>query len=174
MNTPCDWRGLLNVQCDEVMEHRVVWWRWVGAVPMCPPASSCKGASIVQFPAHNACVFGMERLLRERSGGHTGTAPTVSFGWIVRKWLFCLYGIAWKNITERGRGGAYVPARVVLQGRIHRSIHRAQCMCFWHGNAATRTFGRARRNCPYAFCLRELCVDVRPYGFVWVDYVWDG
>ena len=56
----------------------------------------------------------------------------VSFGWIicgrlmslemiVRKWLFCLCGIAWKNITERGRGGAYVPARVAPQGRIHRS-----------------------------------------------------
>ena len=29
---------------------------------------------------------------------------------------------------------------------------------FWYGNAATRTFGRARRH--------------RPYGFVWADYVW--
>ena len=27
----------------------------------------------------------------------------------------------WKNITERGRGGACVPARVALQGRIRRS-----------------------------------------------------
>ena len=56
----------------------------------------------------------------------------VSFGWIargwlmslgriVRKWLFCLYGIAWKNMMEIGRGGACVPARVALQGRIHRS-----------------------------------------------------
>ena len=44
----------------------------------------------------------------------------VSFGWIVRKWLFCLYGIAWKNMMEFGRGGAYVPARVAPQGRIHR------------------------------------------------------
>ena len=35
--------------------------------------------------------------------------------------LFCLYGIAWKNMVEMGRGGAYVPARVALQGRIHRS-----------------------------------------------------
>ena len=33
----------------------------------------------------------------------------VSFGWI-----------AWKNITELGRGGACVPARVALQERIHR------------------------------------------------------
>ncbi|EGV29951.1 hypothetical protein HMPREF9431_01758 [Segatella oulorum F0390] len=44
----------------------------------------------------------------------------VSLGWIVRKWLFCLCRIAWKNMVEIGRGGAYVPARVALQGRIHR------------------------------------------------------
>ena len=35
------------------------------------------------FPAHNASIFGMETPLRERSGGHAGTAPTASFGWIV-------------------------------------------------------------------------------------------
>ena len=74
----------------------------------------------------------METPLRERSGGHTGAAPTVSFGqiacgWlmafgrIARKWLHCLCGIAWKNMMEFGRGGAYVPARGALQGRIHRS-----------------------------------------------------
>jgi len=54
----------------------------------------------------------------------------MSFGWIARKWLmpfgqivckwlFCLCGIAWKNMMEMGRGGACVPARVALQGRIH-------------------------------------------------------
>ena len=32
----------------------------------------------------------------------------------------------------------------------------------WYGNAAARTFGRARRCRPYGFCLRELHVDVRP------------
>ena len=58
----------------------------------------------------------METPLRERSGGHAGAAPTVSFGWIAcgclmplgwiaRKWLFCLCGIAWKNMMEIGRGG---------------------------------------------------------------------
>ena len=31
---------------------------------------------------------------------------------------------------------------------------------FWYGNAAVRTFGRARRH--------------RPYGFVCVDDVWEG
>ena len=59
----------------------------------------------------------------------------ISFGWIVRgrlmpfgqivcKWLFCLCGIVRKNMMEFGRGGACVPARVALQGRIHRSIPR--------------------------------------------------
>ena len=126
--------------------HRVVWWGLVGAVPMCPPVSLHKGASIVhprvQYVMHKP-IFGMETPLRGRSGGHTGTAPTVSFGqircgtvdfvwdelrvewlvsfgWIARKWLFCLYGIAWKNMMEMGRGGACVPARVAPQGRIHR------------------------------------------------------
>ena len=70
------------MQYDGVRAHRAVWWRLVGAVPVCPPVSPQKGASIVQFPAHNACIFGMETPLRGRSGGHTGTAPTVSFGWI--------------------------------------------------------------------------------------------
>ena len=46
----------------------------------------------------------------------------VSFGKIVRKWLFCLCGIVWKNMMEIGRGGACVPARVAPQGRIYRSI----------------------------------------------------
>ena len=44
--------------------------------------------------------------------------------------LFRLYGIAWKNMVEMGRGGACVPARVALLGRIHRYISRAQCVYF--------------------------------------------
>ena len=43
-------------------------------------------------------------------------------GWVAHKWLFCLHGIVWKNLMKLGRGGACVPARVALQGRIHRSI----------------------------------------------------
>ena len=52
----------------------------VGAAPVCPPVSPCKGASIVK----SSCMirdaqiyFGMETPLRGRSGGHTGTAPTI-------------------------------------------------------------------------------------------------
>ena len=82
----------------------------------------------------------------------------ISFG-VNCAWMeFCLYGIAWKNMMEMGRGGAYVPTRVALQGRIHRSFPAHNACIFWYGNAAVRTFGRAHRH--------------RPYGFVWVDCVW--
>ena len=66
------------------------------------------------------------------------------------KWLFGFCGITWENITEIGRGGACVPARVAPQGRIHRS-YPAHNAFFWYGNIAVRTFGRARRRCPYVF-----------------------
>ena len=70
-------------------------------------------------------------------------------------------------------------------------IHpHAQCVYFWYGNAATRTFGRARRHRPYGF-VWILRTDVAPtisFGqiahetvdFVWMDcvqmvilFVWD-
>ena len=89
----------------------------------CVPARvALQGRIRCSSPAYNACIFGMETPLRGRSGGHAGAAPTVSFVWIACKWSFCLYGIVWKNITEFGRGGACVPARVALQGRIRRSF----------------------------------------------------
>ena len=65
-----------------------------------------------------------------------------------------------KCITEFGRGGAYVPARVAPQGRIHRSSPAHNACIGWYGNAATRTFGRARRR--------------RPYGFVWMEWAGAG
>ena len=64
----------------------------VGAVPVCPPVSPCKGASVVKFPAHNACIFGMETPLCGRSGGHTGAAPTVSFGQIAHETVDFVWG----------------------------------------------------------------------------------
>ena len=81
----------------------------VGAVPVCPPVSPCKGASVVKFPAHNACIFGMETPLRGRSGGHAGTAPTVSFGQIARGW-FCLLG---KRCTRTNTIGVVL---LIVQG----------------------------------------------------------
>ena len=55
----------------------------VGAVPVCPPVSSHKGASIVHPPHTMRVLVGMETPLRGRSGGHAGTAPTISFGWVM-------------------------------------------------------------------------------------------
>ena len=92
----------------------------------CVPARVApQGVSIVKSPHTMHVFFAMETPLCGRSGGHTGAAPTVSFGWIAHgqlvsfgwiacKWLFGLCGIAWKNMVEMGRGGACVPARVAL------------------------------------------------------------
>ena len=44
----------------------------------CVPArDALQGRIHHSFPAHNVCIFGMETPLRGRSGGHTGTAPTI-------------------------------------------------------------------------------------------------
>ena len=44
----------------------------------CVPARvALQGRIHRSSPAHNACIFGMETLLRGRSGGHTGAAPTI-------------------------------------------------------------------------------------------------
>ena len=44
----------------------------------CVPARvALQGRIHRSFPVHNACIFGMETPLRGRSGGHTGTAPTI-------------------------------------------------------------------------------------------------
>ena len=49
----------------------------------CVPARvALQGRIHHPFPAHNACVFGMETPLRGRSGGHTGTAPTILW-WVL-------------------------------------------------------------------------------------------
>ena len=77
--------------------------------------------------------------------------------------------VAWqRGLMEVGRGGACVPARVALQGRIHQQqmciMRNAQTFLrmetplswmgdvpFADGNAAARTFGRAHRHRPYHF-----------------------
>ena len=104
----------------------------IGRGGACVPARvALQGRIHRSFPAHNACVFGYGNAATRTFGRARRHRPTVSFGWIacgwlisfgqiVRKWLFCLCRIAWKNMMEIGRGGACVPARVVPQGRIHR------------------------------------------------------
>ena len=45
-----------------------------------PARAAPQGRIRRSSPAHSAHVLGMETPLRGRSGGHAGTAPTVSFG----------------------------------------------------------------------------------------------
>ena len=79
-----------NVQCDEVILVEV------GRGGACVPARvPHKGAPSfnprAQYVMHKP-IFGMETPLRERSGGHTGTAPTVSFGGLRVGGFVCLLG----------------------------------------------------------------------------------
>ena len=45
----------------------------------------------------------------------------VGYGRIARGWMIPFNGMVQKGMVEFGRGGACVPARDALQGRIHRS-----------------------------------------------------
>ena len=57
----------------------------------CVPARvALQGRIRRSFPRIMRVLVGMETPLCGRSGGHTGTAPTVSFGRITRGW-FCLF-----------------------------------------------------------------------------------
>ena len=65
----------------------------VGRGGACVPARvALQGRIRRSSPAHNACILGMETPLRERSGGHTGTAPTVSFGGLCVGGFVCWLG----------------------------------------------------------------------------------
>ena len=66
-------------------------------------------------------------------------------------------------------GGACVPARIALQGRIHRSIPRTQCVYWlvWKRRCADARAGTQAP--PLHILLGGLLVNVRPYGFIWVD-----
>ena len=74
----------------------------------CVPARvALQGRIRRSFLAHDACIFGMETPLRGRSGGHTGTAPTVSFGWV----MMC-------DEKEYNPQGGSLLAYIVTQGRL--------------------------------------------------------
>ena len=77
---------------------------------MCPPVSPHKGAFVIHSPHTMRVLVGMETPLRERSGGHTGTAPTFSFGQIARRrlvsfgWIACECGMAFGQIARGAVG----------------------------------------------------------------------
>ena len=78
----------------------------IGRGGACVPARvALQGRIRRSSPAYNACIFGMETPLRGRSGGHIGTAPTVSFGWIACGTVMSFGWITRKWIMEFGRSG---------------------------------------------------------------------
>ena len=84
---------------------------WVGAVPVCPPESPCKGAYIVQFLAYNACIFGMETPL---------PAHVALQGRIHRSipHTQCVYFLVWKRCCANVRAGTQEPPLRFRLGRL--------------------------------------------------------
>ena len=64
--------------------------------------------------------------------GIAGTQPmlAVGYGRIARGWMMLFNGMVQKGMMEIGRGGACVPARVALQGRIHHPFLRTMRVFF--------------------------------------------
>ena len=58
--------------------------------------------------------------LNEEWFGRNTAEVAIDYGWISRGWMMSFNGMVQKGMMEMGRGGAYVPARVALQGRIRR------------------------------------------------------
>ena len=96
----CRWLISFVWDCAQ-MVILFVWDVWKNITEMgrggayVPARVALQGRIRRSSPAHNASIFGMETPLRERSGGHAGTAPTVSFGRLrVDDW-FRLADCAW-------------------------------------------------------------------------------
>ena len=87
----------------------------------CVPARvALRGRIHRSFPHIMPCIFGMETPLRGRSGGHAGTAPTVSFGQIVRGTVGGFEQIARGCSPLRISFGWIVSGRLMLFGWITR------------------------------------------------------
>ena len=76
-----------------------------------------------------------------------------------------------RMITEIGRGGACVPARVAPQGRIHRSIPRHNAYVF---GMETPLRGRSGGHAGAAPTVSFGWITRGMVGIVWGNCAWDG
>ena len=97
----------------------------IGRGGACVPARAAPQGRIYRsIPRAQSVYFCMETPLRGRSGGHTGTAPTVSFGQITRGtvdvvWVDCVWtvGFVWVDCVcgfVCWESGAHEPTPSVL------------------------------------------------------------
>ena len=80
----CKWLFCLCGMCGKILRGVV------GAVPMCPPVSPSRGASIVHPPRTMRVFLVWKRRCANVRAGTQAPPLRVSFGWITCKWLFCL------------------------------------------------------------------------------------
>ena len=77
----------------------------IGRDGVCVPArvTPTRAHPSLNSPHTMHVIFGMETPLRGRSGGHIGTAPTVSFGWITHGMVDAILGIAHRRLISFGQ-----------------------------------------------------------------------
>ena len=129
----------------------------VGAVPMCPPVSPHKGASIVKFPTHNACILLWKRRCADVWAGTQAPPLRFRLGGLRVNGHFICVGLRGKILRSVVGAVPVCPPVSPCEGASIVKFPTHNAVYFWYENAAARTFGRARRH--------------RPYGFVWVDCV---
>ena len=88
----------------------------------------------------------METPLRGRSGGHIGTAPTVSFGWIACGWLMSFGQVA-RGMGDSVWGGLCVVLFVCWENGAHEptpsALYFLKSIFVW---------GKSFANNPFAAC----------------------
>ena len=81
----------------------------------CVPARVALSRAHPSFiPAHNACVFGMETPLRGRSGGHTGTAPTIPLEQTSKNKIGCLLSLSKLQKIKLGLAQSWANAKKIF------------------------------------------------------------
>ena len=103
-----------------------------------PARVALQGRIRCSSPAYNACIFGMETPLRGRSGGHIGTAPTVSFGWIACGTVMSFGWITRKWIMVFGRSGyrcthLFYPVKGTFHYFLKNRLARWMASLNWRG-----------------------------------------
>ena len=89
----------------------------------CVPARDALQGRIHRSSPRTMCVFLVwKRRYADVRAGTQAPPLRISFGWITHGWMMPFNGMVQKGMVEFGRGGACVPARVALQGRIHHSF----------------------------------------------------
>ena len=126
----------------------------------CVPARVAPQGRICRSsPAHNTYILGMETPPCGRSGGHTGAAPTVSFGQIACGWLISFGWIMRGRLVSFG----WIVCVVLFVGKtVHMNQHHRCCTFARPGLPTTGGYpGERRREGTYTIGIVLFKINLR-------------